>query len=433
MWQIYTPFFYMCPSQSVNVAGGMTLHALREKSIRIVLAALLLNSVVFDTRAAGWDGDPSLEDITFSFESFIDMNAYQFRRADEIRWIDVENGYRATGGSFDHNLLYMFSDLRVKQAITPNVVARVMWEEEEFYERREQQRPLLEIELRHSDYPVSVSLLGRPAYAKRDADLGLGLTLGERPRNYLRVAALAPDLFYNMKNVQDESSYRTEPGQWLVEGAYDWGNGFRMNFQWEQNRPLEFVLDDEVSVFAFENRNYSLTVTRRLDEAQTLGLRTRGFATEQSIDEGSEWRSQDIRYASVDAFRIALPGENDEWTVGLRYDEFRNNERAAAGGRMSFDFLYTTLQAYTTYYHPFRPHQAWELGLFVGNATRGSDYIDASVPDTHANQIEGKLTTAWELFSANRASTLTFALSWNLDELDSDAVDGGMIRLQTLF
>jgi len=397
------------------------------------VSVLLLATVPVECVGAGWDGNPSLDDIVFSFESFVDINAYQFRPSEEIKWYEVENGFRATGGSLDHNLLYVASDLRLKQAITPNVNFRLWWSEEELYESGEQQRPLLEVEVRPEDWPVALSLIGSPAYAKREADLGLAATLGHRPWNYLQVAWLSPDLYYNEKNIQDGSYYRSKPGQLTVEAAYKWAERYKLRFCWQDNKPLEFVLDDQVSVFAYENRSYRASLDYHAGAEQNYGITARGFDTRQSLSDTTSYRSQAIRYLSIEGYWFTMVNSTDEWTVGARYDDFRNEERNPADLTTSFDFLYKMYQVYTVYHHPYRPQQDWELGLYVGQASKGNDYVDTSIENTIRNKIEAKLTTGWELFDVARDSVLNVTLSWNLDELETDPVDGGMLRFSSRF
>jgi len=397
------------------------------------VSALLLATMPAECVWANWDGEPSLDDIVFSFESFVDINAYQFRPSEEIKWYDVEDGFRVTGGSLDHNLLYVFSDLRLKQEITPNVNFRLRWSEEELYESREQQRPLLEVEVRPEGWPASLSLIGSPEYAKREADLGLAATLGQRPWNYLHVAWLSPDLFYNDKNVQDGSYYRSEPNQWTVEAAYNWAERYKLRFWWQDNKPLEFVLDDQVSVFSYENRSYHATFDYHAGAERNYGISVRGFDTSQSLDNGLFSRTQDIRYISVEGYWFTVVDRVDEWTVGVRYDEFRNDERNPEALAASFDFLYKMYQVYTVYHHSYRPQQDVELGLYVGKASKGNDYAVHSIEDTIKDKIEAKLTTSWELFSVDRDSALNVTLSWNLDELETDPVDGGMMRFSSRF
>ncbi len=61
------------------------------------MSALLLATVPVECAWASWDGEPSLDDIVFSFESFVDINAYQFRPSEEIKWYEIENGFVSPG------------------------------------------------------------------------------------------------------------------------------------------------------------------------------------------------------------------------------------------------------------------------------------------------------------------------------------------------
>ena len=394
---------------------------------------LILASALGNEAWASWDGDPTLDDVNFNLESFIDINSYQFRRSEEIQWYDVENGLRLATGSLETDFLYLFTDLRLKQEITPNLVARLWLAEEEFYTPRNFPRPLMELELRPTAYPLSLSLIGTPAYAKREADLGLAATLGQRPWNFLRLAWLNADNYFNEKNDLDDSFYRQEPSQLSVEAALQWQDRYKLRIWWQDNDSLEFVLADQLGVFAYTNQNYRATFDYRADPQQNYGIAVRGFETDQSLDDGVSPHSQDIRYFSVDGYWIRDLDHGDEWTLGIRYDDFVNEERTPSDGTTSFDFTYSTLQVYTTYYHPFRAHQAWELGLHLGQATQEQDNLDPSLADTKQERIEAKLRTGWELFSIDRTSALALAVSFNLDEISSDPFDGGSVRFRSQF
>lgn len=380
-----------------------------------------------------WDGDTSLHTIDFKPENFLDINSYQFRPSEEIRWYDVENGWRVTGGSLESNYAYLLTDLRLKRVITSNLNARLRWNDEVFYATREPDRPLLEVELQPGAWPVSFSLLGAPAYAKGEAELGLGMSLGLRPWDYVRVAWLRSDFYYNDKNDLDSSYYRREPGQLTVEAAYKWGERYKLRLSWQDNKPQEFVLDNLVSVFAYSNQNYLGSFNYRRDASQTLGVAVSGFSTRQSRGDSGTVRSQDIHYYSVNAYWIRATGLDREWTIGVRYDDFRNRERTPSAPATEFDYLFETAQVYTGYYLPFAPHQAWELGLYLGDAREQRNYLDTAIASPRDEHFEAKLRTAWEVFSIDGFTALTLAVSWNLDDLIQDTLDGGSVRFRSEF
>jgi hypothetical protein len=400
---------------------------------RVIVVVLLTVSMQAGAAPMPWDGSTTLYNIDFKPENFLDINSYQFRPSEEIRWFDVENGWRVTGGSLETNNAYLLTDLRLKRVITPNLNARLRWAYEEFYAPRETDRPLLELELQPSNWPVSVSLLGAPAYAKGEAELGLAASLGLRPWNYVRIAWLRPDYYYNNKNDFDNSYYRREPSQLTVDTAYKWGERYKLRLLWEDNKPLEFVLDNLVSVFSYQNQNYQGTFDYQRDASHTLGVAVSGFNTRQSRDDAGTVRSQNILYYSVNAYWIRAMDRNREWTIGLRYDDFRNRERTPSVPATEFDYLFKTAQAYTSYYLPFAPHQAWELGVYLGQVSEQRDYLDTTIASPRDNYFEAKLRTGWEVFSLDRSSALTLALSWNLDDLIHDTFDGGSVRFRSEF
>ena len=401
--------------------------------LRVALAVLVMLSARAGVASAAWDGSTTLHDISLQPGNFLDINSYQFRPSEDIRWYDVENGWRVAGGSLESKRLYLFTDIRLKQAITPNLNARLRWTDEEFYAPREPERPQLELEVRPDAWPVSFSLLGAPAYAKREADLGLGATLGARPWNYVRVVWFSPDHYYNKKNDLDNSYYRRAPGQFAAEAAYKWDERYKLRLLWQDDSPLEFVLDDQVSVFAYQNRDYQASFDYQRDAARTFGAALRGFHTIQSKDDAGVSRVQDIRYYSVDGYWIRSMDRDQEWTTGIRYDDFRNAERTPATPAADFDYVVKTVQVYTTYRAPFAPYQAWELGLYVGGASRQRDYVNASVDSPVNKYFEAKLYTGWQLFSITQSSALTLAVTWNLDDLINDTFDGGAVRFRTEF
>ncbi len=396
-------------------------------------AVLALAAALTEGSWASWDGEPSLQAIDLNLESFIDINSYQFRRSEEIKWYDVENGLRIAAGSLETNLLYLSTDLRLKQEITPNVNVRLNLADEEFYESRDFPRPLLELEVTPTPLPLSLSLIGTPAYAKREADLGVAASIGQRPWNFFRVAWLSSDHYFNEKNELDESYYQREPSQLTLEAAFKWADRFKLRLLWQDNNPLEFVLDDQTAIFAYENRNYQMTFDYHADSDQHFGIALRGFETTQSLDDGASPRSQNIRYFSIDSYWFKQLEQKDEWTVGLKYDSFLNQERTPSESTTSFDYSHFTTQLYSSYYHPYSANQAWELGLFIGQASQEYDYLDGSLADSNDDRIEAKLRAAWELFSTDQSSALTFALSLNLDEIQSDPFDGGAVQFRTQF
>ena len=399
----------------------------------LILAMLSVIATQAGAVSMTWDGNTRLYDIDFRPENFLDINSYQFRPSEDIRWYGVENGWRVAGGSLESNRAYLYTDIRLKRPITPNFSARLSWNDEELSAPRDPERPLLELELRPSAWPVFLSLLGAPAYAKSGAELGAAVSLGVRPWDYLRVAWLRPDFYYNEKNDVDGSYYRHAPNQIAVETAYQWGDRFQLRLAWHDNKPQEFVLDNQVSVFAYRNQNYQGSFDYRRDPEHTMGVAVRGFETRQSRDDAGVGRVQNISYDSVNAYWIRAMDRDKQWTVGVRADDFRNRERDPSDPAAEFDFLFTTIQIYSDYCRPFSSQQAWELGLYLGDVTKRRDYRDTAITDRRQNFFEAILRTGWDIFSIDHSTALALGVSWNLDDLIHDSFDGGSVRFRAEF
>ena len=76
----------------------------------VVFAMLSVAVARAGTVPMAWDGSTALRDIDFRPENFLDINSYQFRPSEDIRWYDVENGWRVAGGSLERRLAMSFSN-----------------------------------------------------------------------------------------------------------------------------------------------------------------------------------------------------------------------------------------------------------------------------------------------------------------------------------
>ena len=164
----------------------------------------LVTGLAMVSPAAAFDGDLSIESRIFKPENFLDLQANTLRPNLQRKGLDVESGVLVRGARMDSHRLALQSEIHIKQSLAPRVDVRVALLENSFYTIIPAQRPLFELAYRASEmsenWPLEVSLLGSPAYDKRQADLGFAVTLGSRPRDYLRFEYLSQDHFYNQKN-----------------------------------------------------------------------------------------------------------------------------------------------------------------------------------------------------------------------------------------
>ncbi|GIS36928.1 MAG: hypothetical protein Ct9H90mP8_3480 [Pseudomonadota bacterium] len=60
-------------------------------------------------------------------------------------------------------------------------------------------------------------------YDKRHADRGIGVTLGERPGDFIYFQHLSHDLYYNEKNFYDQFYYLSNPVEHTFETGWSFG------------------------------------------------------------------------------------------------------------------------------------------------------------------------------------------------------------------
>jgi hypothetical protein len=92
-----------------------------------------------------------------------------------------------------------------------------------------------------------------------------------------------------------------------------------------------------------------------------------------------------------------------------------------------------TLQIYTSAYHPFNEHMAWNLGVYAGQVEEQQNYLQDNTRDTLNDGVQAKFRMGFEYSSSDGRNSLQFNISLNLDDLFKDPGDGGGISFQSVF
>ncbi|NOR43937.1 MAG: hypothetical protein GQ572_11435 [Gammaproteobacteria bacterium] len=126
-------------------------------------------------------------------------------------------------------------------------------------------------------------------------------------------------------------------------------------------------------------------------------------------------------------------GKSYEFRVGTQYDYITNDIRDFITSSNDLDYSMKTLQVYTTLYHPFNEHMAWDLGVYVGHVEEQQNYLQDIGRDTINDTTEAKFRIGFEYSSSDGHHSLQFNISLNLDDLIDDPGDGGAISFQSVF
>ena len=400
----------------------------------IIHSLLLIDALSLITLPAlAFDKDFEINDINLNEENFLDIKAHRFRKSLEYAWFDSTSAWRITSASLDQDLAFVQTELKLQQALSEYVNIRLDMAQEIFYADKELPLPSTELEIFPWAGDIGFSVLGTPTYDKRDLDLGMAVTWGRRPWNYTRFEYVDTDMLYNQKNVADNTYYTTNPRILKLEGAYQFEEHYKLRFHIKQETPLERVDPDNNGLFKYEASDYFLLLDYQPTADSVIGITINGFTLDKSRSETEQDQQQATDYISADIYWVRGMGKQYELRLGTQYDHINNNIRDLITSSNNLDYYMKTLQVYTTAYHPFNEHMAWDLGFYIGQAKEEQIYLQDPGRNTLNDDVQAKFRMGFEYSSSDGRSALQFNISLNVDALFSDPGDGGGISFQTVF
>ncbi|MCK5394799.1 MAG: hypothetical protein KAJ32_02350 [Gammaproteobacteria bacterium] len=403
--------------------------------MRVFLRAFLvpLGLTLATPPVLAFDDDFEINDINLSTENFLDIKAHRYRKSLEYWWFDSLSGWRINIVSLNTDLAFTQTELKLENALSEYVNIRLEVEQEVFYADKDFPLPTVEAEVYPWAGNVGFSLLGTPAYGKREMDLGVALIWGRRPWNYIRFEYLEVDSLYNKKNDRDNTFYSKEPIAMKLEGAYQFDGHYKLRFTVSRDKPLELVDPDNNGIFKHKASDYFLLFDYQPATDSVIGMTINGFTLDKSSSQTGQDQQQATDYVSVDVYWVRGMGKPYELRVGTQYDHISNDIRDFITGSDEHDYFMKTLQIYTTAYHPLNEHMAWDLGLYVGQVEEKRNFLLDASRDTLNDDIEAKFRMGFEYSSSDGRNSLQFNISLNLDDPINDQGDGGAISFQSVF
>ena len=403
--------------------------------MRIIYSAFLVPFGLALTIAPvlAFDNDSEINDINLGTENFLDLKAHRFRKSLEYQWFDNITAWRITGASLNSDLTFLQTELKLQHALSEYINVRLEVEQEVFYADKDFPLPTAEVEYYPWAGDLGFSLLGTPTFEKRDVDLGIAMIWGRRTWNYTRFQYVEVDSLYNQKNVSDNSFYSKEPMAMKLEGAYQFGGHYKLRFNVSRDTPLELIDPDNNSIFTHEAGDYFLLFDYLIVPGSVVGITIDGFTLDKSSSQTGQNQQQATDYISADVYWVKGMGKQYEIRVGGQYDHITNDIRDLITTSNDLDYFMKTLQIYTTAYHPFNDHMAWDLGLYVGQVEEQQNFLQDDSKNTLNDVVEAKFRMGFEYSSADGRSSLQFNLSLNVDDLIDHPGNGGGISFQSVF
>ncbi len=383
--------------------------------------------------ALAFDNDFEINNINLDDENFLDIKAHRYRKSLQYKWFDNTSGWRINIASLDSDLAFVQTELKLQNELSEYVNIRLEVEQEVFYADKEFPLPTAEAEIYPWAGNFGFSLLGTPAYEKREMDLGVALIWGRRPWNYTRFEYLDVDSLYNQKNVSDNTFYSEEPIAMKLEGAYLLGEQYKLRFSISRDKPLELIDPDNNGIFTHEASDYFLLFDYQPIPDSVIGITLNGFTLDKSSSQTGQNQQQATDYVSADVYWVQGMGKSYELRVGTQYDHITNDIRDFITPGNNLDYFMKTLQLYTSAYHPFNEHMAWDLGLYVGQVKEQQNFLQDDAKNTLNDGVEAKFRMGFEYSSSDGRSSLQFNISLNLDDPFKDPGDGGGISFQSVF
>ncbi len=399
-----------------------------------VWIGLISNFVDFNHQVWAFDGQRDIADPDFSKDNFVDIKSYQPTQRREREWIFVKNGFRFVEGTLTQEIAYLSTEARFQYPITERLTVGYQAKVEEFYQSKPI-RQLLDVQIKLLDN-ISLSLFGFQSYDKRWGDLGTGITIGQ-PSNYIKLSHLEQDLYYNEKNLEDDS-YRTTPVEDQLEGAYQFTEQIKGRFRLMLDRALEQFYPDSELTFKHKGQDSEFALDYGDIEDQLMSVSYRGFDFEKARltpdqMDSTENRKQHIQFSSTNFYWIRPVLEKYQVTLGLQHDRFRNLLRDFRDVQESFDYTFETWQLYAVMVHPWNPNLNWEYGIYLGDASEIRDYLTPARSDKDGRSLEAKLRVSWEWHSVDQKAWFLLISTWNLDNFADNVWDGGGIATQVQF
>ena len=403
--------------------------------LRVLLITFGLTLAI--SPALAFDNDFEINDINLSSENFLDLKAHRFRKSLEYQWYDNTTAWRITGASLDTELAFLQTELKLQHELSDSVNVRLTVEQDVFYADKEFSFPVTEVEFYPWAGDFGFSLLGIPAYEKRDMDLGIALIWGRRPWSYTRFEYLEVDTLYNQKNVSDNTFYSKESKAMKLEAAYQFGgqsgNIYKLRFTISRDTPLELVDPDNNGLFKHEANNYFLLFDYQPVPDSVIGISINGFTLDKSSLQTGQHQQQATDYISADIYWVQGMGKQYEFRLGAQYDQIRNDIRDFITSDDNLDYSMKALQVYTTAYHPISEHMAWDIGLYIGQVEEQQNFLTDKAMDVLNDKTEVKFRLGFEYSSSDGRNSLQINGSFNVDGFFGNIGDGAGISFQSVF
>lgn len=376
--------------------------------------------------AKAFDGEFSLTPPRLLMENFLDIKAYELQAVEQRNWKPFYNGFRMTGGSLDKERAYLETEFHLTESLSQRLSASIHFEDSNFHYPKPTPLPLAELAWGHKNWQIA--FLGTPVYDKRQADLGWAFILGEYGKNFIRASVLSVDHYYNHKNDYDNSRYLDHALEWRLIAHLD-RKPVRINLDLQRTPPFTFQFD---AGDLFHYRDWFLSLNGEYQwQDRFVGVRLRGDKNIKDIQDGVLQDQYQQRFVQGDVYIDNLRWKDWPVTLGLRYDRFVYTYDRQIALPNQQNFYLKTAQLYGIIKMGNLQAYHADLGLYLGRIrSRIDDDVDTS---KQRNLVDWQAKLRTGMAVKGPSGKLTLNISFNLDRIVEDPLDGGGISYQRFF
>jgi hypothetical protein len=244
-------------------------------------------------------------------------------------------------------------------------------------------------------------------------------------------------LFYNEKNLYDQSTQDPHPIENQVEGTW-LGDEWEFGFKWTESLPMKLWDPTLALNFSHEETQQQLLIEHQWNPDWTLGWQWKKFRSEKyreatTSPDPADHRNQEVRWSSQ-ILQADGPLARDWYlNAGLRYDMFQHHLVQLNTINEGEENIILSYQWFGSMRQVLGNETAWETGIYLGEVDRSLLNLEDSSKKADRG-LEGKLRISWEVRNDYAdGGALMFTSTWNLDNFANDFWDGGNVTYQRTF
>lgn len=360
----------------------------------------------------------------FDSEYFLDLLGFSYPLDWDLAWSASSSGYRVGGASLDRTDLLLEQEVRLPRRLAEKLHFRY-----DLRQRADKDLSELHQWLAFEAGPwagFSAGVFGEPTFEKQDSDIGF-LLRWRRGALTLSGSVLAVDFPFNERGTSGER-YARKPYTYELGAALG-----PLRARLEHDSPLTREVAATARSYRYRRSRASLGWLRRSGRSDWSAeysfedkLEAETFSPASASDQGFHRRVHGLHAAHGRPL-----GERDRLEAGLRWMLRRGRADFANAPHLSSRHRRWELMPYARWRRLLAPWLESEAAFFLSAGERRRLFSEGG-PSASETPVEAKTGLGLEFLFGPRGRLGLYG-TFDLDDLDRHAWDGGAVRLMVFF